>query len=103
MGRARGSSTLPALSWSVLLMKVHGVGLHDDDAYMPAGLARLATTFFFKDDLGLSPAETAALTGIFSLPWIIKVRRGGSQQASQSAAGRMPPVTTQRWCGGEAE
>lgn len=48
-----------------------------------AGLARLATTFFFKDDLGLSPAETAALTGIFSLPWIIKVRK---QQASQQAS-----------------
>jgi folate/biopterin transporter len=36
------------------------------------GLARLATSFFFKDQLGLSPAEVAALTGITVLPWTIK-------------------------------
>lgn len=37
------------------------------------GLARLATTFYLKDDLGLSPAESAALSGIFSIPWLLKV------------------------------
>ncbi|MEM8831343.1 MAG: MFS transporter, partial [Cyanobacteria bacterium P01_G01_bin.19] len=36
------------------------------------GLARLAVSFFLKDDLGLTPAEVAALTGISSLPWVIK-------------------------------
>jgi folate/biopterin transporter len=36
------------------------------------GLARLAVSFFLKDDLGLSPAEVAALTGIAALPWTIK-------------------------------
>jgi folate/biopterin transporter len=36
------------------------------------GLARLAVSFFLKDDLGLSPAEVAALTGIATLPWTIK-------------------------------
>ncbi|MEB3883452.1 folate/biopterin family MFS transporter [Lyngbya sp. CCY1209] len=36
------------------------------------GLARLAVSFFLKDDLGMSPAETAALTGIASLPWVVK-------------------------------
>lgn len=36
------------------------------------GLARLATTFYLKDDLHLSPAESAALTGIFSAPWLLK-------------------------------
>ncbi|ESA37545.1 folate biopterin transporter [Leptolyngbya sp. Heron Island J] len=36
------------------------------------GLARLAVSFFLKDELGLSPAEVAALTGIASLPWTIK-------------------------------
>ena len=36
------------------------------------GLARLAVSFFLKDDIGLSPAEVAALTGISSIPWIIK-------------------------------
>lgn len=36
------------------------------------GLARLAVSFFLKDDLALSPAAVAALTGIASLPWTIK-------------------------------
>ncbi|MGA1409522.1 MAG: folate/biopterin family MFS transporter [Prochlorotrichaceae cyanobacterium] len=36
------------------------------------GLSRLAVTFFLKDDLGLSPAETAALTGLGILPWTLK-------------------------------
>ena len=36
------------------------------------GLSRLAVSFFLKDDLGLTPAQVAALTGISSLPWIIK-------------------------------
>ena len=36
------------------------------------GLARLAVSFFLKDDLGLTPAEVAALTGISAIPWIIK-------------------------------
>ncbi|MBD0269361.1 MAG: MFS transporter, partial [Cyanobacteria bacterium Co-bin8] len=36
------------------------------------GLARLAVSFFLKDDLALSPAEVAALTGIATLPWTIK-------------------------------
>ncbi len=36
------------------------------------GLARLAISFFLKDDLGLTPAEVAALTGISALPWVIK-------------------------------
>ena len=36
------------------------------------GLARLAVSFFLKDDLGLSPAQVAALMGIASIPWVIK-------------------------------
>jgi folate/biopterin transporter len=36
------------------------------------GLARLAVSFFLKDDLGLTPAEVAALTGIAMAPWTIK-------------------------------
>jgi len=36
------------------------------------GLARLAVSFFLKDDLGLTPAEVAALTGIASAPWTVK-------------------------------
>lgn len=36
------------------------------------GLSRLAVTFFLKDNLHLNPAESAALMGITSLPWVIK-------------------------------
>lgn len=35
-------------------------------------ISRLAISFFLKDDLGLSPAETAALVGLCTLPWLIK-------------------------------
>jgi len=35
-------------------------------------LARLAVSFFLKDQLGLSPAEVAALTGITVIPWTVK-------------------------------
>jgi len=36
------------------------------------GLSRLAITFRLKDDLGLPPAEVAALMGVINLPWILK-------------------------------
>ncbi|WP_414543135.1 folate/biopterin family MFS transporter [Nostoc sp. CCY0012] len=36
------------------------------------GLARLAVSFFLKDELLLSPAQVSALFGIVALPWIIK-------------------------------
>ncbi len=36
------------------------------------GLARLAVSFFLKDELGLGPAEVSALMGIVAIPWMIK-------------------------------
>ncbi|MBD2102709.1 folate/biopterin family MFS transporter [Leptolyngbya sp. FACHB-261] len=36
------------------------------------GLARLAVSFFLKDELGLGPAQVSALMGIAALPWVIK-------------------------------
>ncbi|MCD8485390.1 MAG: folate/biopterin family MFS transporter [Desertifilum sp.] len=36
------------------------------------GLARLAVSFFLKDQLALGPAEVSALMGIAALPWMIK-------------------------------
>jgi folate/biopterin transporter len=36
------------------------------------GLSRLAVSFFFKDELGLSPAQVSALMGIVAIPWVIK-------------------------------
>ncbi|BAU43756.1 folate/biopterin family MFS transporter [Leptolyngbya sp. O-77] len=36
------------------------------------GLARLAVSFFLKDDLALSPAQVSALLGVAAIPWMIK-------------------------------
>jgi folate/biopterin transporter len=36
------------------------------------GLARLAVSFFLKDELLLSPAEVSAMLGVVALPWMIK-------------------------------
>lgn len=36
------------------------------------GLARLATTFFLKDELHLGPADQAAIAGVLVLPWVLK-------------------------------
>ncbi len=36
------------------------------------GLARLAVSFFLKDDLGLTPAQMGALVGVAAVPWVIK-------------------------------
>ncbi|AFZ26641.1 folate/biopterin transporter [Cylindrospermum stagnale PCC 7417] len=36
------------------------------------GLARLAVSFFLKDELLLSPVQVSALLGIVALPWMIK-------------------------------
>ncbi|XP_065863285.1 folate-biopterin transporter 1, chloroplastic [Euphorbia lathyris] len=36
------------------------------------GLARLAVSFYLKDDLHLDPAETAVIAGFSSLPWLVK-------------------------------
>ncbi len=39
-------------------------------------LARLAISFFFKDELGLSPAEVSTYVGLIFLPWAIKPAYG---------------------------
>ncbi|KAL0368115.1 UNVERIFIED_CONTAM: Folate-biopterin transporter 1, chloroplastic [Sesamum calycinum] len=36
------------------------------------GLSRLAVSFYLKDDLHLDPAETAVISGISSIPWLVK-------------------------------
>ncbi|MGK7945179.1 MAG: folate/biopterin family MFS transporter [Microcystaceae cyanobacterium] len=36
------------------------------------GLARLAISFFLKDDLSLSPAQVGALMGVAAIPWMLK-------------------------------
>lgn len=57
-----GNKPSPELAAILLVYFVQGI----------LGLARLAVSFFLKDDLGLSPAQVAALMGIVSLPWMIK-------------------------------
>ncbi|KAF8392376.1 hypothetical protein HHK36_022718 [Tetracentron sinense] len=36
------------------------------------GLSRLAVSFYLKDDLHLDPAETAVISGVSALPWLVK-------------------------------
>lgn len=57
-----GNEPTPELLGILLVYFVQGV----------LSLARLAISFFLKDDLGLSPAQVAALTGVAALPWIVK-------------------------------
>ena len=56
------SATSPELLSILLVYFVQGA----------LGISRLAISFFLKDELHLSPSEMAALTGLTSLPWLIK-------------------------------
>jgi folate/biopterin transporter len=57
-----GNEPSPELTAILLVYFVQGI----------LGLARLAVSFFLKDDLGLSPAQVSALMGIAALPWVVK-------------------------------
>ena len=57
-----GNDPTPELIAIVCIYVVRGV----------LNLARLAISFFLKDELGLSPAEVSVLTGFAVLPWVIK-------------------------------
>ena len=57
-----GNEPTPELIAILLVYFVQGV----------VGLARLAVSFFLKDELGLSPAQVSALIGIAMLPWMVK-------------------------------
>ncbi|MGB3239507.1 MAG: folate/biopterin family MFS transporter [Geitlerinemataceae cyanobacterium] len=57
-----GNEPTPELMAILLVYFVQGI----------LGLARLAVSFFLKDDLGLTPAEVSAMLGIVALPWTIK-------------------------------
>ncbi|MGQ9838013.1 MAG: folate/biopterin family MFS transporter [Cyanobacteriota bacterium] len=60
--RLRGIHWTPELFGILLVYFVQGA----------VGLARLATSFYLKDTLGLSPAQVAALMGIAVIPWTLK-------------------------------
>ena len=57
-----GNEPTPELIAILLIYFVQGI----------LGLARLAVSFFLKDELGMSPAEVSAMLGVVTLPWIIK-------------------------------
>ncbi|NBD15361.1 MAG: folate/biopterin family MFS transporter [Cyanobacteria bacterium] len=57
-----GNDPTPELIAIVSIYVVRGV----------LNLARLAISFFLKDELGLTPAEVSVLTGLAVLPWVIK-------------------------------
>jgi len=57
-----GNEPTPELIAILMVYFVQGV----------VGLARLAVSFFLKDELGLSPAQVSALMGIAALPWMVK-------------------------------
>ncbi len=57
-----GHEPTPELMAILLVYLVQGI----------LGLARLAVSFFLKDELGLSPAEVSALLGIVAIPWMVK-------------------------------
>lgn len=57
-----GNEPTPELIAILLIYFVQGI----------LGLARLAVSFFLKDELGMSPAEVSAMLGVVALPWIVK-------------------------------
>jgi folate/biopterin transporter len=57
-----GNEPTPELMAILLVYFVQGI----------LGLARLAVSFFLKDELGLTPAQVSALMGIVAIPWMIK-------------------------------
>ncbi|MCY7384181.1 MAG: folate/biopterin family MFS transporter [Microcoleus sp. CAN_BIN18] len=57
-----GNEPTPELIAILLIYFVQGI----------LGLARLAVSFFLKDELGMTPAEVSAMLGVVALPWIIK-------------------------------
>jgi folate/biopterin transporter len=57
-----GNEPTPELFAILLVYFVQGI----------LGLARLAISFFLKDELGLSPAQMSVLLGFAALPWMVK-------------------------------
>jgi MFS family permease len=57
-----GLDATPELLAIILVYFVQGI----------LGISRLAVSFYFKDELGLDPAELAIFAGFSALPWLIK-------------------------------
>ncbi|KAH0457702.1 hypothetical protein IEQ34_013017 [Dendrobium chrysotoxum] len=74
------SNLFKKTSSSMSAIKCFGVDLSPDNIAVAVvyfvqgvlGLARLAVSFYLKDDLHLDPAETAVISGFASLPWLVK-------------------------------
>jgi hypothetical protein len=57
-----GLDATPELFAVILVYFVQGI----------LGISRLAVSFYFKDELGLDPAELAIFSGLSALPWLVK-------------------------------
>lgn len=57
-----GLDATPELFAIILVYFVQGI----------LGISRLAVSFYFKDELGLDPAELAIFSGLSALPWLVK-------------------------------
>ena len=60
--KVMGLDATPELAAIFLVYFVQGI----------LGLSRLAVSYYFKDDLGMDPAELAVFTGFTTFPWLIK-------------------------------
>ncbi|KAE8698289.1 Folate-biopterin transporter 1 [Hibiscus syriacus] len=84
IGMEEGTRTSTSSSWNSRKknsrLKCFGVDLSPDNVAVAMvyfvqgvlGLAKLAVSFYLKDDLHLDPAETAVITGFSALPWLVK-------------------------------
>ncbi|XP_022975480.1 folate-biopterin transporter 1, chloroplastic-like isoform X1 [Cucurbita maxima] len=75
-----GQNTAHKKKYYPSTIKFFGVDLSPDNVavamvYFVQGvlaLARLAVSFYLKDDLHLDPAETAVVSGFSAFPWLVK-------------------------------
>ncbi|GFP86530.1 folate-biopterin transporter 1 chloroplastic [Phtheirospermum japonicum] len=66
--------------YSIESVRLFGVDLTADNVAVAMvyfvqgvlGLSRLALNFYLKDNLHLDPAETAVISGVSALPWLVK-------------------------------
>ncbi|KAL5210273.1 hypothetical protein ABZP36_005896 [Zizania latifolia] len=83
LGSSPGQDSTDGISRSksrTRYFKAFGVDLSPDNVAVAIvyfvqgvlGLSRLAVSFYLKDDLHLDPAETAVISGLSALPWLVK-------------------------------
>ncbi|KAL9237634.1 hypothetical protein vseg_012160 [Gypsophila vaccaria] len=79
-GRSSSKISFRRKKYAKTLFKCFGVDMSADTIAVAMvyfvqgvlGLARLAVSFYLKDDLHLDPAETALISGFSAFPWLVK-------------------------------